>query len=92
METKMQKAIVVGLIVLLIARLISEILVITSAILKRRTREIPWCGIGQEKSHSSRCRISDHRQRHCSGFGDKKRYGDIRIARTLMFVYLTSEV
>jgi len=31
METKMQKAIVVGLIVLLIARLISEILVITSA-------------------------------------------------------------
>jgi hypothetical protein len=50
METKMQKAILVALIVLLIARLISEILVITSAILKRRDREIPWCGVGQEKS------------------------------------------
>jgi hypothetical protein len=45
----MQKAILVALIVLLIARLISEILVITSAILKRRTREIPWCGIGHDK-------------------------------------------
>jgi hypothetical protein len=50
METKMQKVILVALIVLLIARLISEILVITSAILKRRDREIPWCGVGQKKS------------------------------------------
>jgi hypothetical protein len=57
METKMQKAVLVALIVLLIARLISEILVITSAILKRRTREIPWCGIGHEKSYSSLLRL-----------------------------------
>jgi hypothetical protein len=57
METKVQKAILVALMVLLIARLISEILVITSAISKRRTREIPWRGIGHEQSYTSFLRL-----------------------------------